>query len=250
MTQDLTKMMQDMMGAFPMDTSAMQGAFRSQAQLAERLSRVALDAAEQSTEISSSWTKDTLAKLRDVTTVKDEPADYSKAVTELASAQAETTAETMARFAEVAKRLQMETVELMLAAGKEMAEDTAEQTRAAATRSQQVAQDMAARGQDVAAKSQEAVNKMAEQSRDAADAMASKGKAATDATAEQGRAAASTMAGKGKATAERTAGQARNTADATTAKGKAATADASVKVSEPTAAGNGTDAKRTGATAK
>lgn len=190
MTQDLTKMMQDMMGAFPMDTSAMQDAFRSQAQLAERLSRVALDAAEQSTEISSSWTKQTLAKMRDVATVKDEPSDYTKAVTELASAQAETTAETMARFAEVAKKLQMETVELMLAAGKELAEDTAEHTRAATARGRQVASDMAARSQDVASKTQDAVNKMAEQGREAATATADAGADAAKGSADAGASAA------------------------------------------------------------
>jgi hypothetical protein len=84
---------------------------------------VALEAADKSTEISTKWTKDTLSKLGNVATVKEEPADYGKAVTDFASAQAESTAETMAAFAEVAKKVQMETVELMLAAGKDMQED-------------------------------------------------------------------------------------------------------------------------------
>ena len=172
MNQDFNKMMQDMMGAFPMDTSAMQDAFRSQAQLAERLSRVALDAAEQSTEISADWTKGTLSKMGDVSTLKSEPADYSKAWSQFASAQAETTSETMARFAEVAKRVQMETVELMLSAGKEMAEDTAEQSRAAAARGQRAAADMTTRGQDMARQGQDAVTRMAAQGQQTADAMA------------------------------------------------------------------------------
>ena len=201
MTQDFTKTMQDMMGAFPMDTSAMQDAFRTQAQLAERLSRVALDAAEQSTEISSAWTKDTLSKMRDATTIKEEPAEYGRAVSELASAQAETTAETMARFAEIAKKLQMETVELMLAAGKEMAEDTAEQTRAATVRSRQVASDMAARGQDMTAKTQDAVNKMAEQGRQNASTMGAKAHETVDATADAGADTARTAAAGTKRTA-------------------------------------------------
>ena len=186
MTQDYTKAMQDMMSAFPMDTSAMQDAFRTQAQLAERLSRVALDAAEQSTEISSKWTKETLAKMRDATSLKEEPADYSKALTQFTSAQAETTSETMARFAEVAKRVQMDTVELMLSAGKEMAEDTAQQTRAAAERGQRAAHDMAARGQEVAGKTQEAVTRISEQNRDAAAKMAEQGRSAVDAAAKSG----------------------------------------------------------------
>lgn len=122
-TDDMTKMMKDMMGAFPIDMSAMQESFKTQASLGEKMSKVALDAAEKSTEISSKWTKETLTKLGDFSKVKDEPTDYTKAMTDFASAQAEMAAENMAAFAEVAKKVQMETVELMLAAGKDMGED-------------------------------------------------------------------------------------------------------------------------------
>ena len=122
-TQDYTKMMQDFMGAFPMDVSAMQGSWKSYATFGEKMSKVALDAAGKSTEISSKWTLDTLNKVGTVATVKDEPSEYSKAFTDFASAQAESTAETLAAFAEIAKKVQMETVELMLAAGKDAQED-------------------------------------------------------------------------------------------------------------------------------
>lgn len=120
---DVTKMLQDMMGAFPVDTKAMQEAFKTSATLNEKMSKVALEAAEKSTEISSKWAKDTLAKLADITAVKDEPAEYGKSLSDFASAQAEISSEAMAAFAEVAKKLQMETVELMLAAGKDISED-------------------------------------------------------------------------------------------------------------------------------
>jgi len=122
-TQDYTKMMKDLMGAFPVDMTAMQDAFKTSATLSEKMSKVALEAAEKSTEISTKWTKDTLSKVADVTAVKEDPSDYGKAVTDFASAQAEMTAESMAAFAEVAKKVQMETVELLLAAGKDMSED-------------------------------------------------------------------------------------------------------------------------------
>lgn len=122
-SQDFTKTVQDMMGAFPIDTTAMQDAFKTSAALGEKMSKVAFEAADKSNEISAKWTKETLGRLADVTKVKEEPADYSKAVTEFASAQAESAAESMAAFAEVAKKVQMETVELMLAAGKDMSED-------------------------------------------------------------------------------------------------------------------------------
>ena len=69
---DYTKMMQDMMGAFPVDMTAMQDAFKTQATLSDKLSKVALEAADKSTEISTKWTKDTLSKISSMTTVKDE----------------------------------------------------------------------------------------------------------------------------------------------------------------------------------
>lgn len=120
---DFTKYMTDMMANMPMDMSAFNDAFKSQAALGEKMSKVALEAAEKSTEISSKWTKDTITKIGDVTAVKEEPTDYTKAMTDFASAQAEMAAETMAAFAEVAKKVQMETVELMMAAGKEATEE-------------------------------------------------------------------------------------------------------------------------------
>lgn len=122
-TQDFTAMMKDVMGSFPVDTKAMDEAFKTTATLNEKLSSVALEAAEKSTEISTKWTKETLTKLADMSKVKKEPADYAKAMTDFASAQAEVAAENMAAYAEIAKKVQMDTVELMMAAGKDFSED-------------------------------------------------------------------------------------------------------------------------------
>jgi hypothetical protein len=122
-TPDMTTMMKDMMGAFPVDTAAFDGAFKTSATLNEKLTGVALKAAEKSTEISTKWTKDTLAKVADMSKAKAEPADYAKAMTDFASSAAEVAAENMAAFAEIAKKVQMDTVELMMAAGKDISED-------------------------------------------------------------------------------------------------------------------------------
>lgn len=122
-TQDITTMMKDMMGAFPVDTAAMEGAFKTGASLNEKLSGVALEAAGKSADLSSKWTKDAITKLSDVSKAKSEPADYAKAFTDYASASVEVAAEHMAAFAEIAKKAQMDTVELMMAAGKDFTED-------------------------------------------------------------------------------------------------------------------------------
>ncbi len=121
--QDYNKVMKDMMGAFPVDMSAVQDAFKAQAAFGEKLTKVALEAVEKSAEISTKWTKDTVARAGDVAKVKEDPTDYTKAITDFASAQAELVAENLAAFAEVAKKAQMETVELVLAAGKDISKD-------------------------------------------------------------------------------------------------------------------------------
>ncbi|WP_010138475.1 hypothetical protein [Oceanicola sp. S124] len=122
-TQDYTAIMKDFMGAFPVDTSAMEDAFKTQATLGEKLSAVAIDAAAKSTDLSTKWTKDTLTKLAEMSKAKAEPADYAKSMTDFASACAEMSAEHMAAFAEIAKKVQADTVELMMAAGKDMTEE-------------------------------------------------------------------------------------------------------------------------------
>ena len=131
--QDLTGIMKDMMGAFPVDTGSMEDAFKTTATLNEKLSGVALEAAEKSAELSSKWTKDTLAKLADMSKAKAEPADYAKAMTDFASATAEVAAENMAAYAEIAKKVQTDTVELMMAAGKDLTEDATAAVKKATT---------------------------------------------------------------------------------------------------------------------
>ncbi|MEL6958866.1 MAG: phasin family protein [Pseudomonadota bacterium] len=122
-TQDFTATLKDMMGAFPVDTKAMEDAFKTQTTLAEKLSAVSIDAAQKSTELSAKWTQDTLAKMTELSKAKTDPTDYAKSMTDFASASAESAAEHMAAFAEIAKKVQAETLELMMAAGKDMSED-------------------------------------------------------------------------------------------------------------------------------
>lgn len=128
-TPDFSKTFQDMLANFPVDTSSFQEAVKTQQALNEKLARVALGAAERSTEISAQWAKDSIARMGELTATKEEPTDYAKAVTDYASASAEVAAEHMASFAEVAKKVQMDTVDLMLTAGKDAAEETQKAAR-------------------------------------------------------------------------------------------------------------------------
>ncbi len=135
-TPDFAKTLQDMMSNLPVDTSSLQDAVKTQTALFEKLAKVSLSAAERSTEISAQWAKDTIARMGELTTTKEEPADYAKAMTDFASASAEVAAEHMASFAEIAKKVQMETVDLMLTAGKEVASETQKAAEKAARETQ------------------------------------------------------------------------------------------------------------------
>lgn len=143
--QDFTGIMKDMMGSFPVDTKAFEDAFKSQASLNEKLASVALGAAEKSSDLSAKWTKDTLTKLAAMSKVKAEPADYAKALTDFASASAEAAAENMAAFAEIAKKVQMETVELLMAAGKDMTEEASAAVQKAAKEATDAAKKVASK---------------------------------------------------------------------------------------------------------
>ena len=138
-TPDFTKPFQDMMANFPVDTSSMSDAFKTQAQLSEKMTRVALQAAERSTEISAAWAKDTLSRMGELTTSKDQPADYAKAMSDFAAAAAELAAEHMAAYAEVAKKVQMDTVDLLLNAGKDVQADAQRMAQTATSNLQSVA---------------------------------------------------------------------------------------------------------------
>ena len=116
---DMTATLKELMDAFPVDTKSMEEAYKNSLALTEKLSHAAIEAADKSAEISQKWTKDTLAKLAEMSKAKAEPADYAQAMSDYVSAQADVATENMAAFAEVAKKLQMETLDLMMAASQD-----------------------------------------------------------------------------------------------------------------------------------
>ena len=123
---DMNKLMKDMMGNFPFDTVAIEKAVKKSASLNEKLANLALDAAGTSTEISTSWANETFDKLRVTAEAKDESVDYGKAMVDFWSAQTEMTTKKMELFSDVLKKAQMETVELMVSAGKDMTKEASE----------------------------------------------------------------------------------------------------------------------------
>ena len=130
-TTDMTTMFKDMMGAFPFDTKAFEDAFKNNAEFNEKVASVALTAAAKNAELTSKWTSETLIKISDLAKAKADPAEYAKAVTDFASTQAEVTAENLAAYAEVAKKAQMDAVELLMTTGKEVSEEAGKAVKTA-----------------------------------------------------------------------------------------------------------------------
>ena len=122
-TPDYAAMMKDAMGQVPVDTKAVETFVRTQSALAEKMSAVAIEAAQRSTDLSARWAQETLGKLSGMNQAKVEPADYAKSVSEFMKTSAEAASEHMAAFAEIAKKVQTETLELMLTAGRDIGAD-------------------------------------------------------------------------------------------------------------------------------
>ena len=119
---DDAQKMKDALSAFPMDTSSVENLAKSQAALAERLSSIAIEAAQRSTDLSAHWAQDTLSKLSTLTQAKAEPAEYAKVASDIASGSARAAAENLSAFAEIARKVQAETLALLMSAGKDMSE--------------------------------------------------------------------------------------------------------------------------------
>lgn len=122
-TPDMTAMFKDAMASFPIDGSAATGAFKTSAELNEKIGTVARTAVEKSTSLSEKWTKDTLEGLSDVSKAKSTPADYMQSMTDFATDYTKAATEHMTAFAEIAQKAQADTLELMTSAGKTFGEE-------------------------------------------------------------------------------------------------------------------------------
>lgn len=117
--QDFTAVFSDALAALPIDVKELEDNFRAAAVVNEKLSNVALDVADKSSNIASKSTKDTISALAKVGKAKAEPADYAKALTDFANFAADQATKNLTAFAEITRKAQTEAVELLVAAGKE-----------------------------------------------------------------------------------------------------------------------------------
>ena len=102
------------------DPKGYQDVFKTWASTTERMTAIAVEAATRSTDIASDAAKETFSNLRDVTTVRDEAADYGKAYSDFVQKQAELFTRTAKSYAEVTQNSAHEATELASEAGQEL----------------------------------------------------------------------------------------------------------------------------------
>ena len=120
---EFKKVVENMPVAIPADMETFNKAVKGSADFGERMTKVAIEAAEKNVEISTDWTRETLTRLRTVAQVQENPADYTRAFNEFASDSANAASEHFSAIAEVAKNMNKHALEIFLAAGKEAREE-------------------------------------------------------------------------------------------------------------------------------
>lgn len=120
---DIATMFQDALANAPVDLETLKDQIHSNAAYGEKFARIALSAAEKSNEVSNNWTKQTLANVGSVAKVQDDPSKVVQTFAEFAASQGELASANMTAFAEIAKAVQAQTIELLFSAGKDMSAD-------------------------------------------------------------------------------------------------------------------------------
>ncbi len=112
------------------------------ASMNERMTSIVVDAGTRATDIASATAKEALTNMRDLTQVRDEPAEYGKAYTDFVKKQAELFTRTAQTYANETQKAGTQTAELASKAGEEIsdkvtstAESAAQTARSAANKS-------------------------------------------------------------------------------------------------------------------
>ena len=130
---EMTAMYENFIKALPFDNKLFDDTYKNNATLNEKFAEVMISAAAKNTDVTSKWAKDTLTKMSGLAQSKTDAADYAKTITDFASDQVEAATESMAAFAEIAKRTQMDVVDIMMTVGKELNEEATASVKQATT---------------------------------------------------------------------------------------------------------------------
>ncbi len=112
--QEFSKLYADTVMNFVPNPDNFSESFRKSAEMGEKMSMIAVKAAQGSVEIANKWAVETLEQAVEVARAKDEAADYAKAAGDFATKSVEAATGHVAGLVEVAKEAQVETAEAVL----------------------------------------------------------------------------------------------------------------------------------------
>ncbi len=131
-----------------------QDIFNTWASMNERMTALMVEAGTRSVDIMSNTSKEALSNLREVTQVRDEPAEYGKAYSDFAQKQMELLKCSAQDMVELTNKAGTETAEITSKAGKDLSEKVAANTK-------EVTDKVAASAKDAADKAGSADKKAA-----------------------------------------------------------------------------------------
>ena len=126
--EDYSKNFEKMMSQSPVKFD---DAMKSMMDFNSKFGKIALDTVKKNTELSQAWAKESLSALEPFVKSTEKPEDFMKIATDYMSSQTQSTPKHIAEFAEVAKKAQLETIDLMMKAGKDAQEELSSVTKKA-----------------------------------------------------------------------------------------------------------------------
>ena len=118
--EDYTKNFEKIMSQSPIKID---DAMKSMMDYNTKVGKIALDTVKKNTELSQSWAKESLSALDPFFKGTEKPEDFMKIATDFVTTQTQSAPKHMAEFAEVAKKAQLETIDLMMKTGKDAQEE-------------------------------------------------------------------------------------------------------------------------------
>ena len=98
-----------------------------------KFSKIAFDTFKKNVEVSQAWTKETLSGMDKFVKQQGKPEDYAKVASDFVTEQAQSSPKYMSELAEIAKKNQLDTIELFMQAGKEAKEEMNKASKNATT---------------------------------------------------------------------------------------------------------------------
>ena len=118
--EDYTKNFGNIMSQSPFKID---DALKSMMDYNKKVGKIALDTAKKNTELSQMWAKESFAALDPFVKGSGKPEDFMKIASDFVSTQTQSVPKHIAEFAEVAKKAQLETIDLMMKTGKDAQEE-------------------------------------------------------------------------------------------------------------------------------